>query len=186
MIDILKDHEQLDSLLNFLYDNKETRYSLKSIKNEHLPNESIEIIKLWLEKIINDELIKFAPLKGVGGNDDFFIMQGNEITKNFFDSGGYTKLFNEREQPTQISDTKSTINIFKDSNISQVNQESSFLRSPININTAATPSKNPDKKSLVKKILSSPWVIAITVSVVAIAIEEITLGKIYKYILNLF
>lgn len=182
MIDILTDHKQLDNLLSFLYDNKNTKYSWRRVKKEHLPNESMDIIKLWLQQIIDDKLIKADPCAGFGRDEDFFIMQGNELSKKFLDSGGYTKLFNDRETNSLKENTKSTTNIFKDSTIGQVNQNSNFSNSPNKIKTAAAPRSNPDRKSSLRKIFSSPWTIAFAV----LLIEELTLSKIYKYIISLF
>ena len=43
------------------------------------------------------------------------------------------------------------------------------------------PSNTPETKSSVQKILSNPWVLLVS----GIAIEEVTLGRIYKYIFQL-
>ncbi|MEL1253983.1 hypothetical protein AAEO57_09360 [Flavobacterium sp. DGU38] len=60
--------------------------------------------------------------------------------------------------------------------------DSNFSNSPIKNKVITEPNIKPDKKSSVQKLLSNPWVLLIS----GIAIEEITLGKIYKLICELF
>lgn len=73
-------------------------------------------------------------------------------------------------------------NTFNNSTIGQFNQDSEFFKSPNSIKTKAAPSIIPETKSLVQKIFSNPWILTFA----GIAVEEITLGKIYKYIISLF
>ena len=87
-----------------------------------------------------------------------------------------------------IDQNQTTINnynapVIKDSEInnSQILQGSVFEKSPISIKTKEAPKSKPEIKSLVQKIFSNPWVLLVC----GIAIEEITLGKIYKYIIEL-
>jgi hypothetical protein len=72
-------------------------------------------------------------------------------------------------------------NHFNNSNIGQFNQDSVFFESPNNIKTKDAPSNNPEIKSSLQKFFSNSWVLLIS----GIAIEEITLGKIYKFIISL-
>lgn len=75
----------------------------------------------------------------------------------------------------------SVTNHFNNSNIGQFNQDSEFFESPNSIKTKAEPSKSPEIKSSLKKFFSNSWVLLIS----GITIEEITLGKIYKFIVSL-
>lgn len=52
------------------------------------------------------------------------------------------------------------------------------FRKPITINVNAAPNNNPDKKSFVKKLFSNVWFISISLLI----LEEITLGRIWKWI----
>ena len=82
----------------------------------------------------------------------------------------------------QVKNEKGTIikNDFRGSTIGQFNQESDFLQSTNNIETNSNPNKKV--KSSLKTFLYNPWILLIS----GIAIEEITLGRIYKYIISLF
>ena len=57
-------------------------------------------------------------------------------------------------------------NNFNSSAIGQLNQESTFSESPISIKTNDIPSKKPETKSRLKKLLSNPWVIGISLALV--------------------
>ncbi|GAA4897814.1 hypothetical protein GCM10023311_23240 [Flaviramulus aquimarinus] len=61
-------------------------------------------------------------------------------------------------------------------------QDSVLRKSPIKNKVNAEPNNKPEQKSFVKKIFSSGW----TLAFVMLIIEEITLGKIWKFISDLF
>jgi len=59
-------------------------------------------------------------------------------------------------------------------------QDSSLKKSPIKNKVNAQPKIKPEQKSFVKKIFSSPW----TILFASLILEEITLGKLWKFIFN--
>lgn len=61
----------------------------------------------------------------------------------------------------------SVTNQFNNSNIGQFNQDSEFFESPNNIKTKAAPSNNPVIKSRLNTILSNPWLIGISLALIA-------------------
>ena len=81
------------------------------------------------------------------------------------------------------NENKNITNNFNNSTISQLNQESNFSNSPTNINPTAT----QEKKSLIVKF----WKLItenklISGIILVIITEEITIGKIWKLISDLF
>ncbi len=62
-----------------------------------------------------------------------------------------------------------------------IQSSKSDFTAPITINAKQKPSINPEIKSSVQKFFSNPWVLLIS----GITIEEITLGKIYKFIISI-
>ncbi len=81
------------------------------------------------------------------------------------------------------TENKNITNNFNNSTISQLNQESNFSNSPTNINPTAT----QEKKSLIVKF----WKLItenklISGIILVIITEEITIGKIWKLIIDLF
>lgn len=66
----------------------------------------------------------------------------------------------------KVNDNKiNVINNINNSTIGQLNQDSNFSESPISIKTKDIPSKNPEIKSKLNKLLSNPWFISISVAV---------------------
>ncbi len=62
-----------------------------------------------------------------------------------------------------------------------IQSSKSDFTAPTTINAKQNPSINPEIKSSVQIFFSNPWVLLIS----GIAIEEVTLGKIYKYIISI-
>jgi hypothetical protein len=115
------------------------------------------------------------------GGPDFRFENGNnlkrECTLAKIEFNGI-KYLNEIE-----TKNKNITNNFNNSTISQLNQESDFSNSPTNINPTAT----QEKKSLIVKF----WKLItenklISGIILVIITEEITIGKIWKIISDLF
>ena len=65
----------------------------------------------------------------------------------------------------KIESNNNITNNFNNSTVGQFNQDSNFSESPISIKTNEIPSKNPEMKSRLNKLLSNPWFIGISVAV---------------------
>ena len=72
--------------------------------------------------------------------------------------------------------------VFSGANISQVIQDWELKNNSIKNKIIQPPKSNPAEKSSLKKLLSNPWVIGLTI----LWIEEITFGKIWKFIVYLY
>ena len=82
----------------------------------------------------------------------------------------------------QNTDSSITYN-FHNSTVNQLNQESNFSNSPTTIN----PIPNKKKKSFIEKLLKLITENKLISGIILVIItEEITIGKIYKFILSLF
>jgi hypothetical protein len=61
---------------------------------------------------------------------------------------------------------KEVTNQFNNSTIGHFNQDSIFLKSPINIKTKAAPSSSPEIKSRALVFFSNPWVIGLSLAII--------------------
>ena len=76
-------------------------------------------------------------------------------------------------------------NSFSNSTIGTVIQESDLYNSPITNEVNPEPNIKPDKKSSVKKILDSLTNNKLVILIISLVVEEITFGKIWKFISDL-
>ncbi|WP_158850959.1 hypothetical protein [Algibacter sp. L1A34] len=81
---------------------------------------------------------------------------------------------------------KTITNNFNNSKIGVIIQDSDLDKSPITNNVKAEPNNNPEQKSSVKKILDSLTNNKLFILIITLVVEEITIGKIWKFILNMF
>ncbi len=84
-----------------------------------------------------------------------------------------------KEYLSKIDSNKNVTNNFNNSTIGQFNQESSFSESPISIKTNEIPSKKPETKSRLNKLLSNPWLVGISVAVFTAVLNG---KRVMKYI----
>ncbi|MFE3869595.1 hypothetical protein ACFX5E_16165 [Flavobacterium sp. LS2P90] len=105
---------------------------------------------------------KLAEIAVKGGTD----IRLTETGRNYFDK--------------KHSDTIIAENFIIGDNYGIQSSKSDFT-APITINAKQNPSINPEIKSSVQKFFSNPWVLLIS----GIAIEEVTIGKIYKFIISI-
>ncbi|PZX91831.1 hypothetical protein DOS84_18790 [Flavobacterium aquariorum] len=107
-------------------------------------------------------------------------LTGLDIKEN----GGWIKHL-EMEKENRKNETNKTSTIIAENYIGGDNygiqSSKSDFTAPITINAKQKPSINPEIKSSVQNFFSNPWVLLIS----GIAIEEITLGKIYKFIISI-
>jgi len=96
--------------------------------------------------------------------------------------GGYFKYVKymknkegKKDKPTIITET------YIDGDINGIYLSRNELKNATIKEQKVIPSNNPETKSSVQKIFSNPWVLLIS----GIAIEEVTFGRIYKYIIGL-
>jgi len=80
------------------------------------------------------------------------------------EKGGHFKYVEFKKNKESESKEKSITYNINESVIGQLNQDSNFSASPISIKTNAIPSKNPETKSRLKKLLSNPWVVGISLT----------------------
>lgn len=132
-----------------------------------------------------DNLITTSSDKYFGAADIELTITGGLKYNSYSD---FLEMEKNANTPTQVTNIDKrhigdkTTNVFNDSTIGQVIQDSSFSNSPNKIKTAAAPNSSPDKKSLLKKIYSSPW----TIGIALLAIEEVTFKSLYKIIISWF
>lgn len=133
------------------------------------------------------------------GDMSLFINNISKV-KRFLIDNNYCKYYNNSHllmyltetgrdyfKPKEVNDKGNTYNVhIKNSSVGQFNQDSLLENSPITKNVNAEPNINPAKKSSVKKILNSVTNNGFFILIVGIVIEEITIGKIWKYIVQLF
>ena len=87
-----------------------------------------------------------------------------------------------KEYLSKIDSNKNITNNFNNSTIGQFNQESSFSESPISIKTNEIPSKKPETKSRLNKLLSNPWLVGMSVAVFTAVLNG---KRVMKYINNI-
>lgn len=112
------------------------------------------------------------------------IQKRNKFDFEWTEKGFEAKKFNSYQEYIDKHKETAKTNIINvtNSTIGQVNQDSNFSSSPNKIKTQAAPINKPGKKSLLKKIYSSPW----TIGLVLLIIEEVTFKNLYKYIISFF
>ena len=106
----------------------------------------------------------------------FKLAKNGKIAKS---KGGYFKYFefmkNKELESKIIAET------YVNGDINGIYLSRSELKNATIKQQNVMPSNTPETKSSVQKILSNPWVLLVS----GIAIEEVTLGRIYKYIFQL-
>ena len=120
---------------------------------------------LWktdFDKIVNDKaeskIISEILERKLG-----LIKNATKQTYRLTDKGIVFSSFEELES----ENNKIIINSFNNSTIGQFNQDSEFFESPNNIKTKAAPRSKPEIKSRLKTILSNPWLIGISLVLLA-------------------
>lgn len=147
-------------ILKYLYENDNNNPIDVSVLE---PNE--KTLKKVLKGLKNEKLISY----GTGINT-------NISNLNFIRA----KIeFKGKEYLSKIDSNKNITNNFNNSTIGQFNQESSFSESPISIKTNEIPSKKPETKSRLNKLLSNPWLVGISVAVFTAVLNG---KRVMKYI----
>lgn len=93
-IDILSDHEILDSILRHLLKKERKMYDWQTLQEELLPDVSAEMVRMYLTRISNDGLLETRPITRAGG---FFWFEVNDQTELFLKAGGYKSIFDRQE-----------------------------------------------------------------------------------------
>lgn len=112
--------------------------------------EDKELFKIKLRSLQSEKLILFPQPPDIAG------VRVKTIFKAKIEFKGMEYLRKIEKDNSNIT------NNFNNSTIGQLNQESNFSESPISIKINDIPSKNPEKKSILNKLFSNPWVIGIS------------------------
>lgn len=131
--------------------------------------EDKNILKLKLKNLKNDKLIDIKKIRTgeYSTKSEYMINSNGSIYLNTLENNG----------------NKSISNNFNNSTIEQFNQDSEFFKSPNKIKTKAAPSNNPVIKSRLITILSNPWIIGISLTLLAAIFNG---KKFMSFINNMF
>lgn len=170
-----------DKNLNFINNGSGEKYYHEFInENNNLLFEETEASKPISDKNLAEYMEYDCGVINCNGEVCTISKKGHDV----LDNGGWLnykkneskRLMKEKQENTQPI-TFNTINV-SDSNIGQINQESKSKNSPINLKA----NNKSNSASFLMKILKNRYIIGI----ILIAIEEITLGTIWKYLYSLF
>ena len=149
------DAESKDLILEYLLNSPNKKAGIKDFKRTLFPNDSEDDIRHILI-LISEHLPEIVDHK-LKRSD--LLLKVNPRTKPFLDNGGFTKVEKVDKLREENTNDKINVNInndFRDSTIGSVIQDSRLETSPIINSTKAAPNKNPDKKSLLKRINDDP------------------------------
>lgn len=173
---------EIENFANLILINcpKYEMFSLDGVVNELNLNKTkdrqFNVIYLEITNLLKEyEFIKHVP----NTSGYFKLSKNGKIAK---EKGGYFKYI-EFINNKELESVKQTIiaeNYIGGDNLGFQSSKSDFT-APITINAKQNPSIKPDKKSSLQNFFSNPWLLLIS----GIAIEEITIGKLYKFIISI-